>query len=328
MPIQTAIVVLTRSTTATLRNSSSLVPPSLLVSVLRWKAVATSLVLGRVRQQVAGELLDRELVERLVGVERPDDVVAVGPDRARRVVGVAGRVGVAGQVEPHPAPVLAVGGLGEQAIDEPFVGVGARVVGRTRRLPPGSAAGRSGRGRARRTSAYRSASGEGVSPSRSSRARTKRSIAFLGQDASRHLGQLAAVPASRTTSACVYGAPLRTHSREALDLARRELLARRWRRHHLVGVVGRDPADQLALFRVAPDDRGVAAQVGECSFLGVEPQRLADPLALLGVGAVAWKQWLERIGRMSRLKSIACPGSPASAPVPVSSDQTRSAPRV
>ena len=41
-PIQTAIVVLTRSTTATLRNSSSCVPPSLLVMVLRWKAVAMS----------------------------------------------------------------------------------------------------------------------------------------------------------------------------------------------------------------------------------------------------------------------------------------------
>src|SRR5262245_63310689 len=42
VPIHTAIVVFTRSTTATLRNSSSLVPPSLLVSVLRWKAVAVS----------------------------------------------------------------------------------------------------------------------------------------------------------------------------------------------------------------------------------------------------------------------------------------------
>ena len=34
-PIQTVIVVFTRSTTATLRNSSSIVPPSLLVGVLR-----------------------------------------------------------------------------------------------------------------------------------------------------------------------------------------------------------------------------------------------------------------------------------------------------
>jgi len=41
VPIQTAMVVLTRSTRATLRNSSSLVPPSLLVIVFRWNAVAT-----------------------------------------------------------------------------------------------------------------------------------------------------------------------------------------------------------------------------------------------------------------------------------------------
>ena len=59
VPIHTVNVVFTRSTTATLRNSSSLVPPSLLVSVLRWNAVAMSCSVGRVRQQVAGELLDR-----------------------------------------------------------------------------------------------------------------------------------------------------------------------------------------------------------------------------------------------------------------------------
>ncbi len=41
VPIHVLIVVFTRSMTATVRNSSSIVPPSLLVSVLRWKAVAT-----------------------------------------------------------------------------------------------------------------------------------------------------------------------------------------------------------------------------------------------------------------------------------------------
>ena len=40
VPIQTAYVVLTRSMTAAVRNSSSLVPPSFCVMVLRWKAVA------------------------------------------------------------------------------------------------------------------------------------------------------------------------------------------------------------------------------------------------------------------------------------------------
>ena len=127
VPIQTAMVVLTRSTTATLRNSSSLVPPSLLVSVLRWKAVATSCssVGSGSRSPAICSIVNWS--NGLFGVERPDDVVAVGPDGARRVVGVAGRVGVAGQVEPHPRPVLAVGGLRQQAIDEFLVGVGARV---------------------------------------------------------------------------------------------------------------------------------------------------------------------------------------------------------
>ena len=42
VPIHTCIVVLTRSTTAAERNSSTLVPPSVLVSVFLWKPVATS----------------------------------------------------------------------------------------------------------------------------------------------------------------------------------------------------------------------------------------------------------------------------------------------
>ena len=42
VPIHTAIVVFTRSTTATERNSSSSVPPSVLFIVFRWKPVAMS----------------------------------------------------------------------------------------------------------------------------------------------------------------------------------------------------------------------------------------------------------------------------------------------
>ena len=58
------------------------------------------------------------------------------------VLGVAVGVGVAGDVEPVPAPALAVVRRGEQAVDQPLVGVG-RVVGEERRrLPPASAAGR------------------------------------------------------------------------------------------------------------------------------------------------------------------------------------------
>ena len=59
--------------------------------------------IGKRRREelVAGELLDEELVERLVGVERADDVIAVAPGvRAKRVVDRRPfRIRVAGDVE-------------------------------------------------------------------------------------------------------------------------------------------------------------------------------------------------------------------------------------
>ena len=81
----------------------------------------------RVGQQVAGELLDRELIERQVAIVRVDHPIAILPDRPRVVVGVAVAVGVASQVEPVPAPALAVVGRGQQAIDQSLVGVGTLV---------------------------------------------------------------------------------------------------------------------------------------------------------------------------------------------------------
>ena len=59
-------------------------------------------------QQVAGQLLDRELVERLVAVDGVDDPVAVKVRvRPQRIVEVAGAVGIAREVEPVPAPAFA-----------------------------------------------------------------------------------------------------------------------------------------------------------------------------------------------------------------------------
>ena len=63
------------------------------------------------REEVAGELLAEELVVGLVAVEGVDHPVAVPPGVRQRVVAVlAGGVGVADEVEPVPAPALAVGG--------------------------------------------------------------------------------------------------------------------------------------------------------------------------------------------------------------------------
>ena len=78
---------------------------------------------------VAGQLLQHEAVERLVVVERLDDVVAVAPrPGAVAVVLEALGLGVAHDIEPVPAPLLAVVRGREQPIDQLLVGVGRRIV--------------------------------------------------------------------------------------------------------------------------------------------------------------------------------------------------------
>jgi hypothetical protein len=71
------------------------------------KSGRDELVFGRVRQQVAGNLLDRELIERLVGVERADHIIAKGPDGPRRIVSVTGGIRITRQVQPHARPMFA-----------------------------------------------------------------------------------------------------------------------------------------------------------------------------------------------------------------------------
>jgi hypothetical protein len=79
------------------------------------------------RQQVAGDLPDRKAIEGHVGIERADHPVPPAPDRARVVLGVAGRVGVAGEIQPLPRLVLAVTVVGEESVDEPLDGVGRAI---------------------------------------------------------------------------------------------------------------------------------------------------------------------------------------------------------
>ena len=82
---------------------------------------------------VGGELVLDEPIEAEVFVERADDVVAIGiGERADPVVAehqhaVLG-VGVAGDVEPVPAPALAVMRRGQQPIDDPGEGIRRPVV--------------------------------------------------------------------------------------------------------------------------------------------------------------------------------------------------------
>ncbi len=78
-----------------------------------------------VGEQVAGKLLDGELVKRHVLVDGPDHPVAVSVRiGAGRVLLVAVAVGIAGQVQPVPSPAFAEVGRVEQAVDQPVVGFG------------------------------------------------------------------------------------------------------------------------------------------------------------------------------------------------------------
>ena len=81
-------------------------------------------------QQVSGDLLVDEAVERLVGVECCDDVVPIAPGVADQHVALdVGEVGVAGEIEPVPRPVVAEGRRGQEAIDHLLVGIGGSVIG-------------------------------------------------------------------------------------------------------------------------------------------------------------------------------------------------------
>ena len=79
------------------------------------------LVLGSVRQQVARELLNRELVEGEVVVERLDDPVAIPPHGPIRVRFVPLRVRITRQVKPHRGPPFAEVRRRQQRIDQSFV---------------------------------------------------------------------------------------------------------------------------------------------------------------------------------------------------------------
>ena len=72
----------------------------------------------RVRQQVAGELLEGEPVERHVVVERANHPVAPRPHHAAAVKAVPVRVGVARGVEPVERHPLAVSRRCQQSIDD------------------------------------------------------------------------------------------------------------------------------------------------------------------------------------------------------------------
>ena len=91
------------------------------------EAGGNQLVRGGLGQQIARKLIHGELVEGHVEVEGVDHPIAIFPNFAGRINGIAIRIGIASLVEPVPSPALAVVGRGEQTVHLPFVGAGLRI---------------------------------------------------------------------------------------------------------------------------------------------------------------------------------------------------------
>ena len=82
---------------------------------------------GGVRQEVAGHLIDGELIEGLVAVEGSDDPIAPGPHLLFGVYLIAVCVGVASGIEPIDGHAFAIAGRGEEATDGLLKGVGSAI---------------------------------------------------------------------------------------------------------------------------------------------------------------------------------------------------------
>ena len=238
------------------------------------------LIARGVREQVAGELLDREGVEGLVVVESLDDPVAVGPHRALRVALEAVGVGVAGEVEPLSRHMFAVIGRGQQAVEglgpgfrgavgeEGLqVGVGGRQSGQVE----GGAAQQRGLGRG-------AVRGESLGGERSRQESVDRVAA--GGDG-RHGGFRRNLEGPVSL---VFGALLDPAFDEG-DLVLGEHLMEFRRGHVIVRVVGAQALHHFAGFRFAGDDGGFAGLTSLAGGLkGIETELTLD---LVLVGPVA-----------------------------------------
>jgi hypothetical protein len=101
---------------------------------------------GGMGQKVARDLLDGELVEGLVGVERVNHIITIRKIALDLVAVIAHRVGEPHRVQPRDGHAFAVMRRSQQAVHLPFVSLGAVVPQKRGRSPPASAAGPSGPG--------------------------------------------------------------------------------------------------------------------------------------------------------------------------------------
>src|SRR5690606_20343802 len=82
---------------------------------------------GGLGEQIAGELLNGELVVGHIPIKRVDDPIAVAPHGAAPIRFVAFRIGIAGEVEPLAGPAFAVVRTAKEFADVILVCDGARV---------------------------------------------------------------------------------------------------------------------------------------------------------------------------------------------------------
>ena len=75
------------------------------------------------RQEVARQLLDGKLVKGLIRIKRSNEIVAISPNHAERIIGIARGIGIPRLIEPKPRPVFAKSIFREQAINQAFVSV-------------------------------------------------------------------------------------------------------------------------------------------------------------------------------------------------------------
>src|ERR1041384_5543496 len=79
------------------------------------------LVCSRIGNQIAGDLVDDELGERHIAIDRVDHPVAIFPDGPGRVDAIAIRIGIPRRVQPMTTPTFAVMRRGQQPVDGIFI---------------------------------------------------------------------------------------------------------------------------------------------------------------------------------------------------------------
>ncbi len=239
---------------------------------------------GDLVQFVARQLFAQELVEGLVLVERADHVVAVPPHLWLGIVPFETvRFGIADQVQPVAAPFFAILWRVQQAVDDGFPRPG-RIVGQ-KTLHIGRLGGKTGQvvgAAAQQSDLVGLPVGRQALPLEP--AEHKR--IDRGPDPVRGLDLGRCGAAERLEGPVpLPDGPRADPFSQDLDFGRRQPLVVIGRRHPQVFVVGRNPVDQLALFRLAADHRPIARiQFGQHSLFGIQPQA---GLARRFVGSVA-----------------------------------------